>query len=282
MTTDHDGAKEPRQDDGPQQEELMDALDIQAEATARAETEDIQAVSREMARVRRTAAGPHMDSRLGRAARRRRQARAAARRQSGKTPIGGEPADQEGRDDDYQAEDYGTGLEQQDAGQDLSKASKGLENSQGERPQADLGGIPIVDLGTLGEAVGAGLSGTAGQDLDNASEGAGPHQDRDESPPAVVVIISKAVNGEYLPYEERPRYRERTQAPRRKSRPPRPVYPKSQDTGASKAGRRLGQRSGHAGPQLPHLSPSVPEPEMPKLRPSPMKPHRPPPGFRPP
>ena len=266
----------------------MDAFDIQAEATARAEAEDIQAVSREMAQVRRRCAGPHMDSRLGRPAR-RRQARAAAIRQSGKTPIEGKPADQEGRDDDYpiaalqqKAEDYDTDLEYQDAGQDLCKTSKGLENGQEGLPQADLGGIPIVDIETLGETVGAGLSGTAGQDLDNASEGAGPHQDRDESPPAVVVIIGEAVNGEYLPYEERPRYRERTQAPRRKRRPPRPVYPKSQDTGASKAGRSLGQRSGQTRPQLPHLSPSVPEPEMPKLRPSPMKPHRPPPGFRPP
>ena len=307
MTIAHDGAEEPRQDGGQQQEELMDALDIQAEATARAETTDTQAVSREIARVRRNvAAGPHIDSRLGRAGRRRRQARAAAGRQSGKASMEGWPADQDNQDDDCQAatlqqkaEGYGTDLEQQHAGQDLSQAPRGLKNGQGELPQADLGGIRVVDPETLGETVGAGLSGEAVRDLDNASEDAGPLQDRDESPPTVsedagplqdrdespptvVVVISEAVNGEHVPYEERPRYRERTQAPGRKRRPPRPVYPNSRGHGPSAVGSRLGQRSGHARPQLPHLSPSVPEPEMPKLRPSPMIPHRPPPGFRPP
>ena len=92
MATAHKGVGEPRQDAGPQRHELMDALDIQAEATARAEAEDIRAVFQETAQVQRTAAaGPHMDSRLGRAAKCRREARADARRKSDKSQGEGKP-----------------------------------------------------------------------------------------------------------------------------------------------------------------------------------------------
>ena len=46
MVTAHKEVGEPRQDGGQQQEEgSMDALDIQAEATDRAEAEDMRAAS---------------------------------------------------------------------------------------------------------------------------------------------------------------------------------------------------------------------------------------------
>ena len=120
MVTAHKGVGEPRQDAGPQRHELMDALDIQAEATARAEVEDIRAVFQETAQVQRTAAGPHMDSRLGRAAKCRREARADARRKSDKSQGEGEAADQDDQNDEYQtaaalpqeSEGYGTDREQ--------------------------------------------------------------------------------------------------------------------------------------------------------------------------
>ena len=58
MVTAHKEVGEPRQDGGQQQEEegSMDALDIQAEATDRAEAEDMRAASQEVAQVRRTSA----------------------------------------------------------------------------------------------------------------------------------------------------------------------------------------------------------------------------------
>ena len=134
----------------------------------------MRAASQETAQVRRTAAaGPPMDSRLGRAAKRRRQARAASRRQSGKAQGDGEAADQDDQDDEHRAaaalqqetEGYETDREQQDADRDLSKAPKGLETSQGEHPQADLGGIPTVDFETLRETAGRRPVGNGGPGL---------------------------------------------------------------------------------------------------------------------
>ena len=50
MVTAHKEVGEPRQDGGQQQEEgSMDTLDIQAEATDRAEAEDMRAASQEVA-----------------------------------------------------------------------------------------------------------------------------------------------------------------------------------------------------------------------------------------
>ena len=129
MVTAHKEVGEPRQDGGQQQEEgSMDALDIQAEATDRAEAEDMRAASQEVAQVRRTSAAVWPEPMQGE--------NPARLRETGKPPVGTArtmntrpPPLCSRRSRGYEAD------------RDIGKASTGQETGQGEPPQATWAGF---------------------------------------------------------------------------------------------------------------------------------------------